>query len=248
MLAIIDGDSLIYFSLPKKQDEASTYENCLIELQSRINEILTITKATKYVICITEGRCFRYNRWKFASNYKANRESSKPPMFYALKEYMKQNYNVISQKELEADDLVSIIANECNEPYTVCSIDKDVLGQVEGIHFNYRNKTFVETKKEEIDYNIFKQVLIGDTIDGVYGIRGIGEVTAKKLLENGNYLNVVLEQYIKTYGTHEGLVRFYENYTLIRLLRSFEDVQREVGLKIEMPNFRDVNIYGEYEW
>lgn len=250
MVTIIDGDSLIFLSLPKKNQENPSYENCLLELHSRINDILIKTKADKYVICITEGKCFRYKKWKFSSNYKANRQDIKiNPMYYSLKEYMKQNFNVVSYRELEADDLVSVYANECNEPYTVCSVDKDVIGQVAGIHFNYRNNTFIETKTEEIEFNTWKQVLVGDTIDGVYGIRGIGDKTANKLFEGRlDYYHVVLEQYVKTYGVYEGINRFYENYSMIYLLKSFDDVKREVGLDLELPNFQEVVYDKEYKW
>jgi len=250
MVAIIDGDSLIYFSLPKKDQENKSYENCVLELHSRFYDLIKKTGATKYVICITEGRCFRYKKWKFASSYKLNRKDLKiNPIFYALKEYMKQTFNVVSYKDLEADDLVAVYANECKEKYTVCSIDKDVLGQVEGIHFNYRTSSFIQTKKEDIEYNTWKQVLIGDAIDGIYGISGIGEKTAKKLFEGRNdYYHVVLEQYVKNYGVYEGINRFYENYSLIYLLKSFEEVKREVGLELELPNFEEIKINGRYEW
>jgi hypothetical protein len=165
MLTIIDGDSLVFFSLPKKHQENPTFEYCLDEMKQRINDILYKTKATKYIICITEGRCFRYKKWKFSSDYKENRKGAQyHPFFFALKEYMKQNFNVVSYKDLEADDLVCIYAHECQEEYTVCSIDKDVLGQISGIHYNYRTSQFQETKAEEIDYNIWKQVLVGECI------------------------------------------------------------------------------------
>lgn len=250
MLTIIDGDSLVFFSLPKKHQENPTLEDCLDELRARINDILVKTNATKYIICITEGRCFRYKKWKFSPNYKDNRKDNKfHPFFYAIKEYMKQNFNVVSCKDLEADDLVVIYANECKEEYTVCSVDKDVLGQVSGIHYNYRKAQFQETKESEIQYNIWKQVLTGDIVDGVFGIRGIGSKTADKLFENRqDYYHVVLEQYVKYYGIYEGINKFYENYSLIRLLTSFDDVKREVGLELELPKFEEVGKSERIEW
>ncbi len=241
MLTIIDGDSLIYLSLPKKNQEDTTYERCLLEMNERINEILITTKATKYIICLTEGKCFRYKDWKYATNYKENRKnngSNIPPIFFAMKEHLKRNYNTMWMHQLEADDLVSVIAYECNEDYTVCSMDKDVIGQIPGIHYNYGKRMFIETRKDEIEYNTFKQVLTGDTIDGIYGIRGIGDATAIKLFNNRqDYYHVVLEQYVKVYGIYEGINRFYENYSLIYLLKSFKEVEREVGIKMEMPKF-----------
>ena len=254
MLTIIDGDSLIYLSLPKKNQENVTYEYCIAEMTNRINDILVKTNATKYIICLTEGKCFRYKDWKYATDYKANRKnkdnkSNVPPIFYAMKEHLKQNFNSYWVKELEADDLVSIIAYECKEPYTVCSIDKDVIGQIPGIHFNYRNQVFIETKEEEIQYNTWKQVLTGDLIDGIYGIRGIGESTAKKLFNNRqDYYHVVLEQYVKVYGIYEGINRFYENYSLIYLLKSFDEVKREVAIDMKMPKFKEIGESEQSDW
>jgi 5'-3' exonuclease len=88
-----------------------------------------------------------------------------------------------------------------------------------------------------------------DTIDGIFGIRGIGEKTAKKLFENRqDYYHVVLEEYVKSYGVYEGINRFYENYSLIRLLTSFEDVRREVGLELELPNFEEIGKSEKVGW
>lgn len=245
MLTIVDADSLIFFSLPKK-DSNSTFEDCLNELNNRINDILFKTKADKYILCLTEGKCFRYKKWKYANDYKSSRRDNVlHPFYYSLKEYMKQNYATVSVKELEADDLVSIYAYECREDYTIASIDKDVLGQIPGIHYNYRTAEFQETRVEDIEYNIFRQVLTGDAVDSVYGIQGIGIKTADKLFsKRQDYYHIVLEQYVKRYGVYEGINRFYENYSLIYMLKSFEEVRKEVGLELKLPNYGEVEQSG----
>lgn len=244
MIAIIDGDSLIYLSLPKKSLERSTYEDCVQQLDSRIHNLLNKVNATKYVICLTVGRCFRYKNWKYSSPYKNKRKNSqRPPIFYALEEYLKQNYNVCFVPSLEADDLVCVFKNEFNkigEESILCSTDKDVIKQMSGIHYDYAKDIFVEVREEDVDNFLYEQMLTGDTTDNIEGIRGLGSITAKKLLNDGNHLPVIINEYFKRYPIHEAVNKFYETYTMVYILKSFEEVRRETSLELTLPKLEEI--------
>ena len=54
-IALIDGDSLIYYEMGKP-----TLEEALESLDGRLNQIFEVTKATKYAGFLTSGKCFRY--------------------------------------------------------------------------------------------------------------------------------------------------------------------------------------------
>jgi len=62
-------------------------------------------------------------------------------------------------------------------------IDKDVLYQTEGTHYNYHTDEFVETTKEEATYYAYLQTLMGDPSDGYTGIPRVGKVKATKILD-----------------------------------------------------------------
>jgi len=93
----------------------------------------------------------------------------------------------------EADDQVRAWAYEAqqdNIPWVIAGIDKDLL-QIPGTHFNYGGsdkKPLPEEKKwhfiDEVEgpYRMACQLLTGDVVDNIKGIKGIGPAKAKKLL------------------------------------------------------------------
>ena len=64
----------------------------------------------------------------------------------------------------------------------IVSIDKD-FDQVEGWHYNFVKKQQYYISKTQGLLNFYMQFLTGDRIDNIIGVKGIGAVKAKKLLE-----------------------------------------------------------------
>ena len=84
-IALIDGDSLLYYEMNKP-----TLEDAIKGLNDRIISILACCETCNFVGFLTIGKCFRYDVAK-TRPYKHNRKGgSKPPIFYALKEYIQQ--------------------------------------------------------------------------------------------------------------------------------------------------------------
>jgi 5'-3' exonuclease len=68
-----------------------------------------------------------------------------------------------------------------------------------GDHYNFVKDTFYYITEEEGIKNFYKQILMGDRVDNIIGIKGIGTVKAERLLkecknEQEMYL-AVLEAY-----------------------------------------------------
>ena len=242
-IALIDGDSLIYYEMGKP-----TLEEALQSLDGRLHQMFEQTEATKYAGFLTQGRCFRYNAAK-TKPYKGNRKHcDKPIIFPAIKEYLKQHWGFTSVPELEADDLVSIYHNENT---VICSPDKDVLYQVEGTHYNYRTADFVETTDVEAEIFLWKQMLMGDPTDGIPGLPKVGPKTADKLLYDMPLQELpefVLKKYIEIFGNHEGISKFAETFRLVYILKSKEDVLRETGIELKDLVINDVKPLNENEW
>jgi 5'-3' exonuclease len=74
----------------------------------------------------------------------------------------------------------------------ICSIDKDLL-QIPGRHFNFVKGTSQEVSELEGLRHFYKQLLIGDTSDNVFCVRGIGPVKAGKLLDHINDPSLMYE-------------------------------------------------------
>jgi hypothetical protein len=237
---IIDADSLLYYEMG-----ASSLEQATHNIDDRINSMLKASGATKFTGFLTLDRCFRYNidnSYVYdGASYKQNRKGGpKPIIFYALKEYLKQEpYNFIGLKGLEADDAVGIYAqlarNEGYDPI-IASPDKDVLEQIPGEHYNYQKAAIIKTSKQEAEKFLWKQVLIGDATDGIPGIQGVGPKTADKLLECYDSFEeytapqLALSEYIKKYGLREGITRFAETFNLVYILRTEDEGTRIAAL------------------
>lgn len=224
--ALIDADSLIYYEMGK-----DTLEIAIEGIDSRIMQMLKVTGAEKYELFLTDGKCFRY---AVAKNrpYKGNRKNgNKPIIFPAIKEHLRQRWGAHIIKALEADDLVSFYHKR--NLTVICSPDKDVLYQNVGKHYNYGKAEFVKVTLEESIRFLWKQVLMGDSTDGIEGLPKIGEKTAEKILKDveiDDMPSVVLKQYIFMFGVAEGINKYTETFKLIYILKDKEDVMRETGL------------------
>lgn len=241
-IALIDADSLLYYEMGK-----DTLEEAMQGINNRITTILDTTGADAYFGFLTDGKCFRY---KIARTrpYKYNRKlSTKPPIFYALKEYVKQRWGFKGILGLEADDCVSIysaiVGNTKGQSCIVCSPDKDVLKQVAGTHLNYQKMEFVNTSKEDANKFLWMQTLMGDSTDGIPGIPGLGAKTAEKII-NGNDGNTTYEQdvlkiYIEKFGQYEGICKFTETFKLVYLLKSEEEALYNIRRPLEPIEFNN---------
>lgn len=226
-VCLIDADSLMYYEMDK-----STLEEAITGLNQRISHILEQCNTDLYAGFLTKGRCFRY---EVAKSYKSNRKGKpKPIVFYALEQHLRQEYHFISYPELEADDLVSYYSNTEQRKTVICSPDKDVLYQCVGMHYNYRTAEFLHTTTEEANRFLWKQTLMGDAVDGIPGLPGVGEKTADNWLKDRtkDFEAFAIKKYVEKFGMIEGIHKFYETFNLVYMLRTPEDILQASGLKL----------------
>jgi hypothetical protein len=241
VVCLIDGDSLLYYEMDKP-----TLEEAVKGITSRVEQILFECGATKYVGFLTEPKCFRYD---VSSTYKSNRKGKpKPIIFYALLEYLKQKLGFYTFPKLEADDLVSYYHHKHPDSTIICSPDKDVLYQCIGKHYNYQKASFIETSAEEALKFLWKQVLMGDSTDSIVGIPGVGEKTASNWIQDRekDFEQFVVRKYVEKFGEVIGLHEFMTNFRLVYLLKTDEDIQKELNL-ICLPSLIPLTFdkYGE---
>lgn len=143
---------------------------------------------------------------------------------------------------------------------TICAIDKDILQSVPGKHFNYTYKLEDKTNPDSVVKGwwveckenprfFWKQMLMGDSSDGIKSIPNVGEVKAQKYLDQMievnsdtiNYENWVLDAYVNHYGTAQGIYEYSKNYRLLHMLGNDDDFMREVGHLPEFPKINKVN-------
>ena len=243
-IALIDGDSLIYYEMGKP-----TLEAALESLDGRLHQMFEMTHATKYAGFLTAGKCFRYAA-ATTQPYKGNRKyGDKPIIFPAIKEYLRQMWGFTSVTELEADDLVSVYHDPLKT--VICSPDKDVLYQNKGIHYNYGKAETIVVDDIEANTFLWKQMLMGDSTDGIMGIPKVGPKTADTWLEPllpNEMPEFVLNKYIEKFEYAEGISKFAETFKLVYMLKSRKDVMRETGVLLGDLITYIVEPLNENEW
>lgn len=129
------------------------------------------------------------NNWRkqYHPDYKANRKDKEKPVMYEiiLKE-LYNKYDVVSLPNLEADDTCRIIYED-NKNYPVrkllVSIDKDFHSFPCELYDPLHDKQYV-INQTEADYNLMKQIIMGDKADNIQGLEGYGEIKATKFMDD----------------------------------------------------------------
>ena len=162
--------------------------------------------------------------------YKGHRPKSVPVHLKDVKEYLENTWNAVSEANIEADDLMAITAYAVGfDNVVLVTTDKD-LNQVPGWHYNFVKKEFKHFSWEEADKFFWTQMLTGDPTDNVVGIVGVGDIRAKRILNNctdvDSYRQAVFGAYSDKYGPDEGRERFVQTYALLRLLSNQDEIER----------------------
>ncbi len=196
-IALIDGDIVAYrigFSVQKKGELIeNAEEEAILRCDTTMHAILAETGADHFRVFLSGGDNYRliYN-----PEYKANRDPADKPILLALvREHLVTNWNAEVQDGIEADDAMGIAQWEAarddlegsvyvwDRQTVICSIDKD-LHQIPGHHYNFvkQEHSFVDPF-DGLKF-FYKQLLIGDTVDNIFGVHGIGKVKAARLIDN----------------------------------------------------------------
>lgn len=145
------------------------------------------------------------NNWRkqYYPEYKANRkDKEKPPMYDIILAELYDNYNVTYLPNLEADDTCRIIYED-NKGYPVrkilVSIDKDFKSFPCELYDPLHDKQYI-INQQEADYNLMKQVIMGDKTDNYKGVEGYGEVKTTKFLDDELRTWGDVEQFFKEQG------------------------------------------------
>lgn len=212
--ALIDADSLIYavgFSSNDVEESiaVSRLEQTMVELCMNLD-------CEDYKGFLTGKGNFR-DELAVTAPYKGQRISEKPVHFQALRCHLVTSWGFTVVKGIEADDAVGIAAYALPEDETIMvHIDKD-LNQFRGWHYNYRKQQKYYVSEFEGLVAFYTQILTGDRIDNIIGLKGIGPVKAKKILAECTNETELYKAVLKAYDGDEK--RVLENGQLLWLQR-----------------------------
>lgn len=216
---LIDGDIIGYrigFST-EDENEKIVISRVATFLETMLWEDL---EAETYQGYLTGSSNFRYDIARTAP-YKGNRTAPKPKHLQLIRDYLVSAWDFQVSEGQEADDSIAIEHVARNYESIIASIDKDFL-QLRGNHWNFVKKEMVFITEEEAIKNFYRQVLTGDRVDNIIGIKGVGPVKADKILANCEGEAAMYSACVEAYGGEAE--RVIENCRLLWLRREADQL------------------------
>ena len=155
-----------------------------------LDELKQTLKAETIVIAVSSTNNFRKD---ILPTYKEHRKKMRKPVALGeVREHLIYTYKAVHWPNVEADDVLSILASENGG--VILSLDKDFKA-VPGRHYNWNKPDDGVTEISELqaDKAFMTQVLTGDLADNYSGCPGIGPKKAETILGNLKTLDAMWE-------------------------------------------------------
>ncbi len=163
-------------------------------------------------------------RHKLYEPYKAHRSSKRPVHYQAIYDWLVEEHNAETFHELEADDAIGIVNSQYDHA-VICSNDKDML-TLPGMHYNFITDEKRIVSEAEADVHLFIQILMGDSADGIPGLKGVGVAKATTMVAGCNNFRALYDAVTKAYRVRSGdnwEEEFMLNARLVYILRKEGD-------------------------
>ena len=222
-ILLIDGSSLIFrafYAIKNLTTKDGVFVNGVYGFLNMYYKALELTNPTHVFVAFDKGsKTFRHTEY---SDYKGTRDKAPNEITYQfgiLKDLLSSmNVNYLELDEYEADDILGTIAKLAQKEGFEVDIftgDRDYLQLVDDNIFVYLTKKGISEIKLMDNNVIFEdfgispkqlidvKALQGDSSDNIPGVKGVGEKTALKLIqEYGN-----LENLYKNLGKLKGKLK-----------------------------------------
>lgn len=259
-LFLIDGNSFCYrafYAIRGLTNSKGQPTNAIYGFITMINKLIKDEKPDYLAIAFDlKGPTFRHKKFE---EYKIHRKPMPDELIdqMPLIKEVVRGYNIplFEMQGYEADDILATVATKAEDKgYDVYIVtgDKDML-QLVGRHIKIYNvhKEGLIYDKEKVKerYGVPPErmvdliALMGDSSDNIPGITGIGEVTAKKLMEDFGSLDNVLSAGDKI-GSESLRKKITEYRDQAVLSKELATVDRDVPIKI---NFNELKLTGPDE-
>ncbi len=203
-IVLVDGNNLMFRSYYATAYNGNFMNNskgfptnALFGFTNMINKILKEENPEYIIVAFDKGKTFRHEKYK---DYKGGRVETPNelkiqfPLAKKLLEAMGIKYYEIDN--YEADDIIGTFSKYCDHndyKGLIVSSDKDLLQLInedvdikllkQKDYIRYNEKTFEEAYGIKPINVIDLKALMGDSSDNIPGVKGVGEKTALKLLQ-----------------------------------------------------------------
>ena len=147
---------------------------------SFIDEIVTACGCSEYEVWLSGNNNFRYQVYP---EYKANRQGGyRPKWEKETKQHLIELHNAQTIHNAEADDALGARQDQAGLSTIIVTNDKD-LKQIAGLHYDPVKKLLFTITPEEATRWFYYQMLVGDPVDNIKGVVGIGPKKATAILD-----------------------------------------------------------------
>ncbi|MCX7661568.1 MAG: DNA polymerase I, partial [Candidatus Omnitrophica bacterium] len=253
-LYLIDATAFCYrafFALPKLSTSFGQPTGAIFGFVNMLHKILK-EKNPQYL-----GVCFDISRKTFRqekfSAYKIHRPQM-PEELISQIPFIKKiisawGIRILEKEGYEADDLIATLVKRAKEKgfsIIIVSSDKDILQLVDetvSVLNPYQEDMIYDVEKVKEKFGVLPSqivdliALMGDTVDNIPGIAGIGEKTALELIKEFRSLDNILNepQRIKKTKIREAILN---NIAQIRLNQQLASLDTNLDLGLEVEDLR----------
>lgn len=197
-------------------------ENALHNARKMIDKALRACDCTEFdtIMYLSGlGHNFRHAVAK-TRPYKGNRDKSHRPQHEeAVRKYIRSKWETVVTDGIEADDALGIAQSTTYGPSdsVIISLDKD-LDMIPGLKYNFVNEVHYDVTPELAWKTFCLQLLTGDTVDNIPGLKGVGIGKATKMLDGldqEDWLEECARQYASRSGREDWFTYFTEQATLL---------------------------------
>ena len=214
-IILVDGNNLLFRSYYATAYNGNFMKNskgfptnALFGFANMMNKIIEEEKPTYIMVAFDKGKTFRHDKYDFYKQGRIETPNELKLQFPKAKELL--NAMGIKYYEIdnyEADDIIGTFAEYCNKDPnfigTIISSDKDLLQLISNDidikllkqkdYIRYNEDTFTKEYGIKPINIIDLKALMGDASDNIPGVKGIGEKTALKLLQEYKTLDGIYE-------------------------------------------------------
>ena len=232
MNVLIDSDIVCYRCAAASENDP--IEIAVVRTNELMHRIIHDTGATEYEAYLSGTDSYRK---VLDPTYKANRTQERPKWLEDLREHLITHWKASVTQYIEADDALGIGAGRCafnDQAWVVASIDKD-LKQLYGKHYNFVKNEWDFVSPLDAIKLFYKQMLIGDRSDNVFGVAGVGVVKAGRAIDPLYEENDMFELVWNMYSDKQ---RFFTNAQLLWILKQTDNPQEVLlhFLSLQLPD------------
>ncbi len=270
-IILVDGNNLLFRSYYATaytgnfmKNSKGFPTNALFGFTNMMNKIINEEKPTHIIVAFDKGKTFRHEKYDFYKDGRNETPSELKQQFpYAKKILKAMGITSYEIDNYEADDILGTFAKFCDLEKdfigTIISSDKDLLQLISSDidikllkqkdYIRYNNESFINEYGFEPIKIIDLKALMGDSSDNIPGVKGIGEKTAIKLLNDYKSLDGIYENIDSIKGKlQEKLILDKDNaYMSYEIATICKDVPMEINISDTFYLGQQEELYSIYE-